>query len=172
MSAIPAEQHADLTTHHIEGIAREGNTPFKVSLFSQIEGNLWSGGCPRGQAPEHFKFIFCLYPWEPYQIHEHQVILQARLFDHAELPDRGLLTMLAGSINLARAVAPTLVHCQAGLNRSGLLSALALMLDGYTAEGAITLLREKRCEAVLCNKAFENFVHAFKTRRVQKREPK
>jgi hypothetical protein len=151
-------QLADLTTHHIEGIAREGNTPFKVSLFSQIEGNLWSGGCPRERAPEHFKFIFSLYPWEPYGIYEHQVILQARLFDHSELPDPALLQMLADSVNLARKVGPTLVHCQAGLNRSGLITGLALVRAGRTAEQAIALMREKRCAAVLCNRAFENWL--------------
>lgn len=172
MSAVPIDQLADLTTHHIEGIAREGNTPFKVSLFSQIDGNLWSGGCPRDTAPAHFKFIFSLYPWEPYRIHEHQVILQARLFDHSELPDRGLLTMLAGAVNLARAVGPTLVHCQAGLNRSGLISALALITGGMKPAKAVALLREKRCDAVLCNRAFESFVLGFKARKVPKRPPK
>lgn len=157
MSAVP-DQQADLTTHHIEGIAREGNKAFSVALFSQIEGNLWSGGCPRGKAPEHFQFIFCLYPWEPYALHEHQVHLQVKLFDHADLPDLALLTSIARMVNLARAVGPTLVHCQAGLNRSGLVSALALMLEGRTAEEAIWLLRTQRCDAVLCNKAFETFL--------------
>lgn len=172
MSAVPTEQQADLTTHRIEGIAREGNKAFSVSLFSQIDGNLWSGGCPREVAPPHFKFIFCLYPWEPYGIHEHQVILQARLFDHAELPDRGLLTMLAGAVNLARTVGPTLVHCQAGLNRSGLVTGLALVLEGRSGDEAIALMREKRCDAVLCNATFESYLREFKARKQTKRAPK
>ena len=44
-----------------------------------------------------------------------------------------------------------LVRCQAGLNRSGLIAALLLMLDGHAVEEAITLLREKRSEWALCN---------------------
>lgn len=149
---------ADLTSHRIEGIAHMGNTPFSVPLFSQIDGNLWSGGCPRGQTPKELDFIICLYPWEPYQIHEHQVYTQARLFDSGEMPSTQLLIALARHVNECRAIGPTLVHCQAGLNRSGLVTALALMESGMTAAAAIALLREKRCAAVLCNRAFENWL--------------
>lgn len=159
MSAEPL--HADLTTHHIEGFAREGMTPFKVSLFSQIDGNLWSGGCPVDAAPAHFQFIFCLYKWEPYRIHDHQVHMQLTMFDHGEVPDRTLLTALADMVNLARATGPTLVHCQAGLNRSGLVTALALIRGGMEPQGAIDLLREKRCDAVLCNRAFADWLRNY-----------
>lgn len=160
MSTVP-EQHADLTTHHIEGIAREGMVPFKVTLFSQITESLWTGGCPRGIAPEHFKFIFCLYPWEAYNVHEHQIHMRLQMFDHGELPDRVLLIALANMVNLACTVGPTLVHCQAGLNRSGLVAALALIVGGMEPDAAIALLREKRCDAVLCNRAFEGWLRDF-----------
>lgn len=158
MSAVPNDQLADLTTHHIEGIAREGNTPFSVPLFSQIDGNLWSGGCPRERAPEHFKFIFSLYKWEPYRVHDHQVFMVLTMFDHGEVPDRTLLNALADMVNLARGVGPTLVHCQAGLNRSGLVTALALIRAGDQPETAIAKIRQKRCDAVLCNRAFNDWL--------------
>lgn len=150
--------NADLTTHHIEGIARMGNKPFKVELFSQIDGNLWTGGCPRDKVPEHFKFIVCLYPWEPYEVHKHQCVTQAMLFDHGEIPEIELMEILAGHINACRAWAPTLVHCQAGLNRSALVAGLALVRGGMKPQDAIALLREKRCDAVLCNEHFENWL--------------
>ncbi|CAB4871704.1 unannotated protein [freshwater metagenome] len=51
-----------------------------------------------------------------------------------------------------------LVRCQAGLNRSGLVLALALMIEGYTAQDAIELLRQQRSEFVLCNRQFERWV--------------
>jgi hypothetical protein len=161
MSAVPKEQLADLTTHHIEGIAREGNKPFSVPLYSQIDGNLWMGGTPAtggGAAPEHFKFIFCLYPWESYGLSEHQMHLRIRLFDHGEVPDPDLLAFLADTVSRAASIAPTLVHCQAGLNRSGLVTGLSLIRSGMDADKAIALLREKRCDAVLCNKAFESYL--------------
>ena len=59
-----------------------------------------------------------------------------------------------GAKNACRAIGPVLVHCQAGLNRSGLVTALALMRAGRSSKDAIDLLREKRCDAVLCNPAF------------------
>jgi protein-tyrosine phosphatase len=149
---------ADLSTHHIEGIARHGSTPFKVSLFSQIEGNLWMGGCPRGDAPRHFDYIVCLYPWEHYVVHEKQVHLQAQLFDSNDVPAKAKLVALAKTVNAFVEAGPTLVHCQAGLNRSGLVTALSLMLRGRTAEQAIALVRAKRCGAVLCNDHFENWL--------------
>lgn len=51
-----------------------------------------------------------------------------------------------------------LVRCQAGLNRSGLVMALVLMQDGYTAEEAIDLIRSKRNPYALFNKAFVKFL--------------
>jgi hypothetical protein len=51
-----------------------------------------------------------------------------------------------------------LVRCQAGLNRSGLVLALALMIEGYSAQEAMTLLRLRRSEHVLCNRQFERWV--------------
>lgn len=54
-----------------------------------------------------------------------------------------------------------LIRCQAGLNRSGLVTALVLIRDGYTAEEAIALLREKRSPQALFNKQFVNFLKAL-----------
>lgn len=155
------EELADLTSHHIEGIAREGNTPFRVTLLSHIVGNLYTGGCPKHGAPEGFQFIVNLYPWESYPIHDHQIITIARLYDHGEVPDPRILRTLASYINECIKIGPTLVHCQAGLNRSGLLAALALVHGGMEPDAAIALLREKRCEAVLCNKTFEEWLRAY-----------
>jgi hypothetical protein len=47
-----------------------------------------------------------------------------------------------------------LIRCQAGVNRSGLVTALVLMLDGYTPHDAIALIRERRAPAVLSNGHF------------------
>jgi protein-tyrosine phosphatase len=51
-----------------------------------------------------------------------------------------------------------LIRCQAGVNRSGLISALVLMLEGYTAADAIALLRERRSAHVLSNRHFEEWL--------------
>lgn len=53
------------------------------------------------------------------------------------------------------------IRCQAGWNRSGLITALVLMLDGIPAREAIDLIREKRSEHALCNPAFVRFLEAL-----------
>ena len=47
-----------------------------------------------------------------------------------------------------------LVRCQAGLNRSGLVTALVLMLAGWEPADAIAQLRAARSPHALCNPAF------------------
>ena len=51
-----------------------------------------------------------------------------------------------------------LIRCQAGMNRSGLVTALVLMKADHTAEQAISLLREKRSEVVLFNDHFVDYL--------------
>lgn len=51
-----------------------------------------------------------------------------------------------------------LIRCQAGWNRSGLITALVLIRDGMDAEDAIELIREKRSEYALCNRDFVRFL--------------
>lgn len=47
------------------------------------------------------------------------------------------------------------IRCQAGLNRSGLITALTLMISGKSADEAIALIREKRSGYALCNSDYE-----------------
>lgn len=51
-----------------------------------------------------------------------------------------------------------LIRCQAGVNRSGLVSALVLMIEGYEATEAIALLRQRRSPVVLSNGHFEDWL--------------
>jgi protein-tyrosine phosphatase len=51
-----------------------------------------------------------------------------------------------------------LVRCQAGVNRSGLVTALILMHDGMPADEAIDLIRRQRSPFVLSNADFEWFL--------------
>lgn len=51
--------------------------------------------------------------------------------------------------------AAVLVRCQAGVNRSGLVTALTLMRAGYAADEAIALIRARRSPVVLSNRHFE-----------------
>lgn len=50
------------------------------------------------------------------------------------------------------------VNCQAGLNRSGLVSALVMIADGFTADEAIYRIHVERSELCLCNESFVWFL--------------
>lgn len=168
MSEIPAEflsQMADLTSHHIEGIAYHGETPFDMPLVTQVEGNLWQGGTPATYppyaVPGYFQFVLNLYPWESYKVPKGTEVKAVPLYDSFNgVPLATVMDELADWVNEKRAIGPTLVHCQAGLNRSGLVTAYALMKAGRTADEAISLLRAQRSPAVLCNEAFEKWLRS------------
>lgn len=149
----------DPTEQRMSGVAFHGNTPFDVPYISEIVPGLWQGGCRDGLVlPEHIKHVVSLYPWESYS-HEHDLdsAINVRMYDSVE---QGFeqVDALAAWVNVCRSNAPTLVHCQAGLNRSSLVAARALILGGTVPSFAIALLREKRSPACLCNPAFEEWL--------------
>lgn len=53
-----------------------------------------------------------------------------------------------------------LARCQAGYNRSGLVTALALMRLGYGPDEAVALIRERRSPYALCNEHFVAYIRA------------
>lgn len=156
-TAIPIE--FDPRAQRMKGTAVHGDTPFDVPFISQIDDHLYIGGCTNGlQLPHEIKHVVSLYPWEQYTSHpDLRSALSIVAYD-AAVPDAARLEAVACWINTCRLDAPTLVHCQAGLNRSSLVTALALIRSGSTPADAIALLREKRSPAVLCNPAFEQWL--------------
>lgn len=158
----------DPTTHPITGYARAameagGTTDaayFSCPAISEISTNLWSGGCLDGvELPGDFDYVVSLYPWGKWAIGEKTQRIEWKMYDSV---DEALdaVDERAETVNTLRAMGKTLVHCQAGLNRSGIITARALMLgpEKLTAREAIDLLREKRSELVLCNKQFEEWL--------------
>jgi hypothetical protein len=155
---------ADFTTHRIQGYAvaaLEAGKPgaFDAPLVSHIQGNLWMGGCIDGvRLPDDFRYVVSLYPWEKYTLGPDTHRDEYKLFDVGELPDPDLLHSIANTVLAYIEQGKTLVHCQAGLNRSGLISALSLTLSGMSPADAIALLRTKRHPVVLCNETFERWL--------------
>ena len=117
------------------------------------------GGC-RGavRLPDEFKHVVSLYPWEQYILPEGCERVEHRLYDSSHLPDEEQLDEIAAYVVACVTDGQTLVHCQAGLNRSNLIAGLALVHMGWDPEEAIALLREQRCDVVLCNQAFETYL--------------
>ena len=159
-----ADLLADWRNHHIEGYAvaameagKDGK--FSAPLISHIEGNLYVGGCiNQVQLDEDFAHVVSLYKWERYKIGPDTKRVEVTMYDSSARPDPDQIDWIADYVVEALEDGKTLVHCQAGLNRSNLIAAAALIKMGRTPQEAIDLLREKRSPLVLCNETFEKFL--------------
>jgi protein-tyrosine phosphatase len=149
----PHERRMTGTTVH-------GNHAFSAPYITHVVGNLYQGGCTSGLTlPDNIQHIVSLYPWEQYKAkHLLRSNMQIKMYDDQGGVDHDEAISIATWAERCTRDAPTLVHCQAGLNRSGLISGLVLRMQGYGADEAIELLRETRSPAVLCNPTFEKFV--------------
>lgn len=68
----------------------------------------------------------------------------------------------ARKVHLARRQGKrVLVACAMGLNRSGLVTGLALRLAGASPEHAVSMIREARGPDALSNEAFEGLIHGL-----------
>ena len=161
-TAIPIE--FDPLIQRMRGRAIHGNTLFDVPFISHIEGNLYVGGCQDGLIlPENIKHVVSLYPWERYELHDEADRIEIEMYD-GDNDSNDPFLLARDKVLAALPDGPTLVHCQAGLNRSNVVAALVLMKLGRTAGGAISLLREKRSPAVLCNRDFEDWLRRQESR--------
>lgn len=146
-------------------------TDWPVTTATEILPRLWMGGIdddqylgePVGEA--HYAFdhpfdvVLTLYadampaPWG---------VTEVRYgFPDDDIPDR-LITPCLPVAHFGwsawRAGARVLVRCQQGVNRSGLVTALVLMLDGLAPDEALALLRARRSAAVLNNPTLERWL--------------
>lgn len=160
----PVEDRYSALGHRMRGQAIHGGY-FDVPLISCVgnvrtSGQLWQGGCIGGLSlPDDFDFVLSLYPWEAYHIGPDTERVEVKMYDSL---DQGLeqIDELADEVvRRLRGRQKVLVHCQAGLNRSGLLAATILKKLGYTGQEAIDKLRESRgTSEVLCNATFEQHI--------------
>ena len=134
---------ADFESEHIEGLQ---DVSIELALFSQIAPSIWMGGCPVDSIPPGTRFI---------SVPEGITVTRSWFQDVHEMPDIDELIALACWVSTVRRIGTVLINCQAGLNRSGLVTALALMVDGASAGDAIDHLRACRHPMVLCNSTFE-----------------
>jgi len=150
----------DPMTETMRGNSYYGDHDFELPFISHIEGNLYMGGCRNGMVlPSHIKHLVSLYPWEAYDAHHDlDSFTQVKMHDADVEPLVPILDGLASWVVGCLGSGHTLVHCQAGINRSGLISTLALMKMGRTAKDAIALLRGRRSPVVLCNPSFERWL--------------
>jgi hypothetical protein len=89
--------------------------------------------------------------------HHTMSIPDAQLQDADVAEVERLAAVVADAVRARRSV---LVRCQAGLNRSSLVAALALVQLGWSPANAITTIRERRSVNCLFNRSFVAFVEA------------
>lgn len=152
----------DPTVQIMSGITAHKHLEFSCPFITQITDNLWMGGCQKGMMlPQFFKHLISVYPWEQYTVkHEMESMLAYKLFDGPG-NDMEITNDIARWVRACAINGPTLVHCQAGLNRSALIVAKVLMLEGLSSAEAIMRLRTVRSQAVLCNEEFEQHIRSI-----------
>lgn len=159
----------DFSLHRIRGYVPHGaarglDPNLDVPLVSHIEGSFYQGGCMGGvRLPDGFDYVLSLYPWEQYILPEGCERDEVRMYDSLDQGFEQVEQLAEGVAERLSDGQTVLVHCQAGLNRSGLLAATTLVQHrGHTPASAIGLLRSRRSPLVLCNEAFENFIAGLK----------
>lgn len=159
----------------IERYARPDRSPYMPQhLWSEILPGLWMGGTddddtlvePRRLRDKafitvaDFDLVVTAYAWArpvDWEVEE----IRFGYYDSDDIRDLPIERVIAVARKAHDAWAAgdrVLIRCQAGLNRSGIITALVLMLAGYDATDAIDLMRAKRAPGVLCNLAFERWL--------------
>ena len=140
-------------------------------LFSEIVPNLFMGGtddldvihfaqnsyAKRQDLP--FKAIVTMYAWArpaDWNVQEFRYGVPDASIKEIDL-DR-LREAIDFGYNRWQSGDSVLVRCQAGLNRSSLVTALILIHSGITAEDAIKTIREKRDADALFNEEYVAFL--------------
>jgi hypothetical protein len=145
----------------LKGRTNHQGLDFDCELISHVRENLFMGGCVDDAVlPLKIRHVVSLYKWEQYRVHNGvKSFLVVEAYDAEVYKIVQELRPLVDWTKTRLALGPTLVHCQAGLNRSGLLCALVLREHfGLSSAEAIKLLRERRSPAVLCNDSFEEYL--------------
>jgi protein-tyrosine phosphatase len=151
--------HAESTDRLVfRGNSRHGYLDVNVPYISHVYGPFWQGGVEQGVVlPDHFKFVVSLYSLEKYDIRH-------RLLQHKSYRmNDSVYQSLEKVDEIARKAfefgqeGDTLIHCQAGLNRSGLVMSRVLQMSGLTPEESVAMIRERRSPYALCNKHFESW---------------
>ena len=140
-------------------------------LYSEILPGLWQGGThdfdtlefpkqyPIWNQEKLFDSVATLYAVAHpvgWGISERRFGFPDSALDESNLPD--IHAMADWVYNEWKSGKKVLVRCQMGWNRSGIISALALMKAGYTAKDAIDLIRARRSPHALCNEDFVRYL--------------
>lgn len=149
-----------------------------TTLWHEVVPGLWQGGtadddttdCPvsPSEGPRltttHFDTVVTAYAWArpaDWLVSE----IRFGFYDSriSDIPMDRLRTVVAATHAAWKSGDRVLVRCQAGLNRSGLITALVLIREGYSPSDAINLIRQKRSPYALCNREFATWLMTIDT---------
>jgi len=147
-------------------------------LWSQILPGLYQGGTADDDTTDfpvspsagpqitktHFDTVVTAYAWArpvDWLVTE----LRFGFYDGSihHIPMQRLREVVSAAHSAWKSGDRVLIRCQAGWNRSGLITALVLIRDGYSPAQAIGLLRERRSPYALCNREFANWLLTINT---------
>lgn len=145
--------------------------PFPAEGWSRIVPGLWQGGCEacvdgrlgpvvvRGE----FDLVISLFvePGTGPPVGVEHVVYPIPDGPLQPARARPLMELAEQAASAVRAGRRVLVRCQAGLNRSGLVTALTLVHLGHEAGDAIDLVRRGRSPEALFNADFERYVYRW-----------
>lgn len=147
-----APDGADPFNHFLTGYHWDGK-PFTVPLITRVGPTLWQGGFAENiDLGKNFDLVVSLYPWGKYK--GTHVLHEYKMYDGAEVDAQTVNEASEGILAALRLGDRVFVHCQAGLNRSALVTANVLVKNGGQPAEVIKYLRDIRSPEVLFNEAF------------------
>jgi hypothetical protein len=134
--------------------------PVRIPAWTLVGNRLILGAHPSDGLPPDVDVIVNVDSFRWYDVPKDVLYIHhAGIEDEDVLPDMTTMHRLADFVNDMRSAGKTvLVHCRLGLNRSGLLVALAMIHEGYNPSDVLWILRATRDPYVLCNKTFEEYL--------------
>jgi protein-tyrosine phosphatase len=173
-----AEDYYGLTEEELADLERPDNGQMKLEdwyhepLWSEVLPNLWQGGTagndeiiygtpdPNARITKaDFDTVITMYAyaqaadWHVRELRYGIYDSDMKDFDYEEL-----FELVRSAHKDWLKGKKVLIRCQAGWNRSGLITALVLIRHGMPAQEAIDLIRQTRSPHALCNDDFVGFL--------------
>jgi hypothetical protein len=128
--------------------------------FDRITGTLYQGSAPPIGLRGFDVIVLCAEEYQPQGYSFPFVTVIKAPLDDAHLSRTEARIAYSAAVSVAEQLAEgktVLVTCMQGRNRSGLVTALVLMMNGLTADRAIALIKSKRALSMQ-NPSFNAFL--------------
>jgi protein-tyrosine phosphatase len=159
--AEPLHGYSVVDGGDIVGITERGGQMVRIPAWTVIGDHLILGAHSADTMPPNVDVIANVDSFRFYDVPDAVLYMHFAYRDTNAIPDTTELHIAARFLNDLRAAGKTVfIHCRLGLNRSGLMTGLVLIDEGYAAEDAITLMRHLRSPFVLENETFERYLLA------------